>query len=619
MTATKRKSKRARSVAAELLPKTLTELPLASLRLPDDLAERLAADDLLTLGDLLELPKRALTKSGELPPEAQAAVRDAVARALDDGLRQFAGAAANDWKTVRAQLIGPLDDEARALFQAAVGVDQQPRTRPALQQIAGKAPLDESLARLRATLSQRCPGIVARLQTELEAEFLAFDGVLHAQHAAEGSLVRALAGVDRDLGLRLAAFCLPHLCHLHRGVLHAVAPRRFRELLRTLPPLVPQHRLPLPVDAIDAQLRQPDVAVPRGVLLHVLRTELRTAIEVDGDHGEVAVPDPRGPAAKLVELMTELGAPAKLEDLVFAYRERFRFASRQRILNHLTDNSAFVRVGAETWSLRQRHEEDLAAVAPLAEQTARRISGEGGRHRVADLLRGEDGAAADERTVWLVIDRLADDPRVRLLGRGEACPGSLQQSAVMQRLTRAFRRAAGEVVKSRFVTNQPIAQRRLVERLLEQNRNFVQVAPDRIDSLTNYPFNQERMQRLSKLVQDHLRERVGYAHAEALKDAVDRTDLGGKWLSPELLADILRRNGPFDVLPSGIVALADIGLVSTLRRLARQALRELDEAVTVRDVVRARPELAEFTDCLAEILSRDPLVLSPDGAYFKLV
>jgi hypothetical protein len=189
----------------------------------------------------------------------------------------------------------------------------------------------------------------------------------------------------------------------------------------------------------------------------------------------------------------------------------------------------------------------------------------------------------------------------------------------MARLMGAFRRAAGDVVASRFIENQPPAQRRLVRRLLEHNRAFVQPSEDRIDTLTNYPFNAERMARLITLVREHLQRRTGYAQVTALKAAADKADLGGQWLSPELLADILRRNGPFEVLPSGIVALDHLSLTTTLLRSARQALRDAGEPVTVEDVVRARPDLAEFADCLGELLGKDPLVQSPDGNYFVLL
>ncbi|MEZ6038472.1 MAG: hypothetical protein R3F29_13395 [Planctomycetota bacterium] len=594
----------------QLLPAALWELPLTALRLPVERSEALAGRGFLTVGD-------ALSRDG-LTADERALLHTALGRALDDGLRQFSSSASDDWASLRAQLLGPLDDAGRRLLAAAVGFDEPPRPRPVLQKLLPSgASLDEELARIRSRLLQHSSALLGRLRDELEADLRAYDGVLHPQHAAAGTLIQLLGDVDDEglLGVRLAAFCLPHDCHLHRGVLHGTSPRSFRELLRALPPLVPQHRLPLSVDAIGAQLYDQGVDVPHGVLLHVLRTELRVAIELDGRNGEMAVPDPRTPAARLVEILQELGAATALDDLVFAYRERFRFASKQRLLRHLRGSSAFLRVGDEHWALRQWHEQELAELQPLVEQTARLICSEGDRHRIADLLPAERN---DERTRWLVLDRLAEDPRVRMLGRGEACPADRQQSTVMQRLLKAFRRAAGDVVESRFVQNQPPAQRRLIERLLRHNRAFVKPCADRIDTLSNYPFNQERMQRLIKLVREHLQQRTGYAQVEALKAALDQSDLGGDWLTPDLLADVLRRNGPFEVLAPGIVALAELSLPGHLLRTARQALRELDETVTVQDVLRVRPELAEFAACLADLLSNDPLVQSPDGRYFKL-
>ena len=72
------------------------------------------------------------------------------------------------------------------------------------------------------------------------------------------------------------------------------------------------------------------------------------------------------------------------------------------------------------------------------------------------------------------------------------------------------------------------------------------------------------------------------------------------------------------MLEPGIVALADLALPQGLRRSARQALRKSGRAVTIPELVRARPELAEFRPCLARLLLDDPLVQSPDGIYFVL-
>ena len=619
----------AKTAAQRLLPAALLELPLAQLRLDGELADQLAARGLFTVGDALELAPEAWREGGAITPDEETALHTALQRALADGLRQFDGAGTADWPTLRAQLLGPLDDLGRRVMIAAVGIDEPVQSRPALLQLLGESELDESFHHVRTQLMEHSSGLMRRMQEELEREFAAFDGVLHPTHEAAGSVAAIVAEAcdDPELGLRLLAFCLPHRCHMHRSALHGVAPRTFRNLLRTLPQLVPQHRLPLPIDTLLIQLSDRECEVPRGVLIHVLRTELRTAVELDDELGEVAVPDPRTPAARLTEILTEIGQATTLIDLVFAYRERFRFASEQRLLRHLSANDAFVRVSRESWALRQWHEAALSECSELVDQVARRISTADNRQDVLALvheeLEDDDGHKEftqehDELTAWLVLDQLANDPRVRMLGRGEACAKGQVQSSVMRRLHRAFRRAAGDVVKSLFISNQPEAQRRLVLRLLDHNRAFVQVSDDRVDTLTNYPFNEERMQRLIKLVLEHLQKRTGYAQIEAVLTTVNETDLGGRWLTPRLLADVLRRNGPFEILAPGIVALKDLSLPSILMRSARQALRAAGEAVTITDVVRARPDLAEFSHCLAELLQVDPLVQSPDGKYFIL-
>ncbi|MFT7535696.1 MAG: hypothetical protein ACI85K_001649 [Hyphomicrobiaceae bacterium] len=616
MNETSDSSVQTRSAAQRLLPTALWELPLARLRLDGDLADEFAARGLFTVGDALELSRDAMREGGAITPDEEAVLQTALQRALADGLRQFDVTTSTDWPTLRAQLLGPLDDIGRRTMIAAVGIAEPVLSRPALRQLLGEPQLDEGLHHIRQTLMEHSPALMRRMQDELECEFEAFDGVLYPDHAAAGSVAAIVADgcEDPELGLRLLAFCLPHRCHLHRSALHGIAPRLFRHLLRTLPQLVPQHRLPLPIDTLLIQLSDRECEVPRGVLIHVLRTELRTAVEIDDDLGEVAVPDPRTPAARLTEMLVEIGQPTTLIDLVFAYRERFRFASEQRLLRHLSSSDSFVRVARDTWSLRQWQEQALTDCSDLVDQIARRISTAESRQNVLTLVQEEH----DEQTAWLVLDQLASDPRVRLLGRGEACAKGQTQSSVMRRLHRAFRRAAGDVVKSLFISNQPEAQRRLILRLLDHNRAFVQVSEDRIDTLINYPFSEERMQRLTKLVLEHLQKRTGYAQIDALLTTVNDADLGGRWLTPRLLADVLRRNGPFEILTPGIVALKDLSLPSILMRSARQALRAAGEAVTIQDVVRARPDLAEFTHCLAELLQDDPLVQTPDGKYFIL-
>lgn len=612
MTRTRRSPKALPTPAADrLLPAALLELPLAKV-FAADLAGPLAAASLLTVGDLLHARQK------QLDDATAAAIRDGLERVLLDGLRQFAEPVTVDLATVRAHLLGPLDDAGRALLTEALGFDAPPPSRPELARHHGLElrELDERLDRLRERLRERSGALLARLREEITRELAAFDGVLLAFQAAKGTLLQAMTagGADQELGLRVAAFCLPGELHLHDGVLCGMPPRRFRQLLRTLPSLVPQHRLPLPLDVVLAELHAHGIDTPRGLLQHVLRRELHVAIEIDATLGEVAAPDPLRPAARLVEILLERGGPMPLADLRFAYRERFRFAGEATLRRHLQRGEAFVRLGPNLWSLRRWHQDELAAVRPIVDRVARQVSTAGGRQHVADLLRERD----DERTEYLVLDRLGADPRVRLLGRGDACAATHSRSRVLEQLLQDFRRAAGDVVLSLFLQNQPAANRGLVERLLRHNRLFVQPAPDRIDTLSNYPFNAERMRRLLQLVTQELQNRAGYAPASALKAAVDRSDLGGDWLTPELLADVLRRNGPFEVLPGLLVARADLALAQNVVRQARQAMRDAGGPVTVDDVLRARPELAEFADCLGELLGRDPLVQTPDGTWFTL-
>jgi hypothetical protein len=599
---------------ARILPANLLDLPLSRLPLGPELAASTAALGLLTLSDLLASPDT----TSALDHGSTETLRTVLQRVLHDGLAQFA-ANADDWPTLRAQLLGPLGDDERGWLTDLIGIDKPPEQRPLLARTAGisVALLDARAERLRALLMERAAGTCARLHQGVVADLDANDGVVMVAHLATGSLLHVLthATDDPELGLRFCAFLFPNEMHLHRGALYAMSPRRFRRLLRTLPQLLPQARLPLPVDTIAHELGSLGHFAPHGALLHILRSELRIAIELDGEHGEVAAADPRSHAARLAELLASAGRPVPLADLAFAWRESYRSVSRRRLQRHLRGSDTFLQVGPDVWALRADHRDALEAVQETADQVARQLQSLGGRHHIATML---GAAGQDERTVWLVLDRLAHDPRVRLLGRGDACAASHRRSRLLENLLAAFRKAAGEVVESLFLGNQPGEHRRLVQRLLRHNRLFVQPAPDRVDTLTNWPFNEERMQRLLALVDDHLRRRTGHATATALKAVVDQTDLGGDWLTPQLLGDVLRRNGPFELLPGGIVARRELALATSVLRIARVALRDAGVPLSIDEVLRSRPELAEFAPCLQQLLAGDPLVQSPDGVTFQL-
>jgi hypothetical protein len=188
----------------------------------------------------------------------------------------------------------------------------------------------------------------------------------------------------------------------------------------------------------------------------------------------------------------------------------------------------------------------------------------------------------------------------------------------MTRLLESFRRAGGDVLLGRFLDNQPEEHRRLTERLLRRNRLFVHVSPDRVDVLSNWPFNAERMQRLLALVEEQLQRRAGYSHTSAIKAALDLTDLGGPWLTLPLLEDVLRRNGPFDVLPGGIVGRIELDLNGFVRRSLRAALRSAGATLTAEEILLQRPELAPFAPTVEGMLRNDPMVRTDDDVRFTI-
>lgn len=607
--------------AARLLPAALLQVPIARLALPEATATLLLQHDVSTVHELLSLPARAYSRKSWFAVAHVEAVQRALAQLLREGLATCDPTATRDaLRDLRDELLGCLSDDERRLVTDLVGFDAPPLSRldAALQRALPVHVLEERTEQARARLHQTAPALLGRLRYEVGRDLAAGGGMLADGPVDNGSLLQVIAEGSRDplLGARLVAFCFPREFSLHRDALCGVAPRTLRRLLRELPRLVPPQRLPLPVDTLEQELAAAQAPAPRGLLVHLLRVELRVEVGPDADGVLVVVPDPRSPSTRLVDLLLDLGRPTQLDELVYAYRDRHRRASRRRTEQRLRRNPVFVMLGPNLWSLRRWHAEELDAVAPLVDRVARRVCSAGERQRVATLL-AED--RAEERTVHLVLDRLAVDPRVRLLGRGEVCPATHKQSRVQQQLLTDFRQAAGDVVTSMFVQNQPPHRRRLVERLLRWNRLFVTPAPDRIDVLSNYPFNEERMQRLLNLVGHQLEQHGGHAPVAALKEVLDGTDLGGNWLSPMLLADLLRRHGPFELLADEIVCRRDLRLGSSLLRTVRQALREAGGALSVDEILQARPELGEFASCLHELITGDPLLQTPDGAHFTLV
>ncbi|MCR9243832.1 MAG: hypothetical protein NXI31_02290 [bacterium] len=608
------------TIAMQLLPTQLLRLPVGDLGLSPLLNTALHERDATTLGDLLAIADAP----GEtwLDDNTVATLRAAIGNAIERGLPNLAPTIPfdpRDWPALQAHLLLPLEDNQRTLLRGLIGIDEAPVT---LVQFARRTGLDlrsaEALAeRTRTRLHERSRSLLPKLREELAFELRTFDGVVDPRRVARGSMMATMAEANEDVHfpVRLAAFCFPHEYHLHQGLLVGISPRGLRRLIDQLRTAVARHRLPLPLAELFDDLGNGRRPIPLGLLTHVLRTELRLSFAIH-ESGEVIVPDPRSPASRLAELLDEEGSPMTLTDLFFAYRERYRRVTPNHVEQVLRREPTFVLVGPRRFALRRWHEEDLEAAALIADRAARWICAEGGKQNVLRWL-ASDGC--DEATSWLVMDCIRRDERVRLLGRGEACPATQRRSQVMVQLLADFRRASGDVVESMFVENQPPTRRRLVQRLLQENRMFVRPEPDRVDTLTNYPFNEQRLRRLRKLTQRVLDDRGGYVTLAVLKSEVDATDLGGEWLSPLLLAEIVRRHGWVDVLPGEIVAQHGLALGQTLTRLARTALREAGVQLTVDEILRQRTDLAEFADCLAELLHRDPLVHSQDGKRFCLV
>ena len=606
-----------------VLPPFLLQLQFDRLSLSTDLAALLHTHGVKRVVDLCQLPDEVFANTGWLGVMHTTELREALDRAVYHGLGQlFAAELAEDraWPRVKEQLFGCLDPAEAALLDAMLGIERTPCTVAAFALRQGIAPAEaETLAtQTRNRLRTEVGPLVQTLEHEMRAEFQAFDGFVDCRHLAVGSTLHQIREGSRQnlLPLRLCAFLFASDCHLQGNALVGMSPRRCRKLVRALHRLVSPGRLPLPLTQLTSELQAEQIEASRGLLVHLLRTEIRVAVELDAEQGETAVPDPRSTTRRLQDLLAELGQPTPFEEIVYAYRERYRRANRSTIEQRLRQDPTVLQLGKKLWSLRKWHERDFVGIDLLVDKAARKLCAEGGRRSVAELLADE---ALDERSIYLVLDRLSEDPRVRLLGRGEACPATHKRSQVLEQLLLDFRRAAGEVVETMFLANQPQPRRRLVRRLLRENRLFVAPAENRIDTLSNYPLNKERMARLIGVVKEQLATRTGYAHASALKATIDKTDLGGSWLTPVLLEDILRRNAPFEVLPGGLIARRQLHLGESIVRLARQALRETGVSMSVEDMVRVRPQLAEFVSFVAPLLVADPTVHTTRGQYFTLL
>lgn len=597
--------------ASMLLPQALLDLELTELGLPPAVYAACASQHVHTLGDLLAVEPTALAAGGWFGTEGSQLVRSVLTQYWQPSSRP-------------GQPLTALPADFPALLQAlepALG----PAHFPALCRLlripepAGAAPASDgplAQATLRGRLLAVAAPLFDQLCRELGAELHAFEGVVEPQHVAAGTTLAALlaTAAPPTAVFELVAFVMPQQFTCEGGRIFGLPRRHLRAVQKALRRRLDAVAPPLPTAGLLDHLASSGCPAPIGIVHHCLRHELQLAVVVDPRLGEVAIADPRSPTSRLQALLAESPGPLSFDDLAFAWRERHRSCNRAALRRRLSGDQRFLRVGAETWDLRSRQAAELERTAPLAEQTARAVTARGGKHRLAALVAEFGGAAAD---AWLVADHLRRDVRVRRLGRGEVCPATHARSQVLEQLLLDFRRAGGEVVESRFLANQPPDRRRLVARLLHENRLFVSPGADRIDVLTNYPFNRERLKRLLGRVAEQLVRQGGHAHLADLRADLLGTELGGDWLTSNLLGDLLRRHAEVELLAGGLVCRK--GTMRHLQRTLRSLLRSLERPATVADLLAADPGLGLFASALDELLAGDPLVASHDGHHYTTV
>lgn len=608
-----------RSVAGDLLPDSLRGMLLQQLQLPPELLMLLESLGCKSFGQAMGLAASTWKSGGQLGPFAAEELRTALDKTLAPVLHGDTAAQITselDWSTICGRLLGPLDEDERDLFCKRTGFRTAIRSSREQAQSSGHSLTEVLLqeVKIRSQLKLRAPSMLAKLASEARQELSRHVGVLRNDRLAAGSSLHTIAEAsgDRELPVRLLAFLFPEEFYDHGGCLSALPVSARLQFMRELRAMTAPRLLPRPITEIEASLKRLVADVPRGLLLHLLADRFRLHLHRDELRGEMVLPQQPEIAARIREMLTDSGRPAQLADLLLDYRERFHVASRQRIQSHLRRDPSFLEIGPDIWSLRGWHVDELAAAKPLAESVINTICERGGRHAVSKMVEG------DSRLCFVVLDLVRSDPRIRNLGRGEVCSAGQKHSHLLAQLLHSFGQAQGEVVYSRFIANQTQDNRRLVERLLHENRMFVFPDADRIDLLSNFPFHAHRLERLLTVVDNYLKEHDGHALLSEVLVEVNRCDLGGSWLNPKLLGEILRRHGDHEVLPGDFIARGELALGSWLLRRARNALRAANLPITVGEILAERPELAKYRSCLQLLLQRDPLVQTPDGMHFQI-
>ncbi len=600
-----------------LLPSNLLEVPIARLFLPDEVVTACENLDIRTISQLV-------TRAEELSPvigaDGVAALRDEIGRLVERGATRFLDDAHDHGESFRAffarlSSVGR-DHEDRDRLRRRLGIGCTAETR---WQLATKAKTTEDevaewehgfVSAAHATYGR----MLERLRQEIVTELETFEGVLTGHQLAPATILRsaALSAGDPDLPLRVASFLFPSEFHHHDTYLSTRTVEQNDELIQLIRRLCRTSMLPRSVDDVRAAIHDAGFEVPHDLVCHVARTHLHRSVQIDPLHGEMITVQARTVADRLQQLIEDRAGPTPLDELLFDYREQFRRSRRGVLRDHLRGDERFLEVGVDLWSLRDRHLDELDIARVEASRIRDVICEAGGRHSIVDL---SAHAPYAERQLHIIADLLRHDATLRDLGRLEFCPRHQEHSKVMSELLADMSRAMGEIPLDRFLSNQPKWRRTLVATLLRRNRQFVSPTPDRVDLLTNYPFDRDRIRRVLIIADQCLEQHGGYSTVQQILEGVQAADLGGAFLTEHLMRDLLVRHGRYEFLPGGIVAEASLGLTGWIQQRAREAIRSLGHALTPDELILERPELAEFGHCLRDLLDQDPLLVRRGDAF----
>lgn len=606
----------------------ITDLPLAEaltdLIGASGATRALHRAGIVTLGDFLLTPRSTILGRKGVGPR----IWEQACSALEERFKATADPAKATARTAPPQQrnfatvlrevhddLAPLD---RDLLDAILGIGRraQPPERAALMLRIPLQEIEGTLTRIRKTLGERGGHELQQLGQELEAELRLHEGALGVDDLQVGTLLHTASrrATDPAAPLRLLALWQRDRYCIDGDRLCAMTSERLRVLVRHVRQAIAAARPPVRISALENGADLPQGC--RALLAHVVTRTLKLAIELDPTHGEIVSRPARSLHRRLESILEESESPLLLDDLVFRHRDRFGSGRRARIVDALHSGGAFIQVAPATWSLRTRHLDELELLRPEAERIALDVATTDRRVALRERVRR---AELSERSAFLLIDLLRHERAVRSLGRGEFCARRRGLPPLVEAMVRELRRAMGEVPFARFLQNQPQSRRRLVSRLLRQNRLFVSTARDRVDLLENWPFDPQRLQILLRAVRVAIEERGGYASIARIRPDLAEAGFSESFLHDHILLDVLRRHGDFELLPGGFVASRGVGLARWILRTARRILRAHVTGLSLTQLIVERPELAEFEACLGELLSQDPMVQSADGLNYQIV